>query len=76
MLRHARLHRTAKAGGIPRPISIRARPAEIEDRALPGHWEGDLIAGTNNSAIATLLDRGMRFTVLCKVKDKRAASVV
>ena len=76
MFRHARSHRTAKAGGIPRPISIRARPAEIEDRALPGHWEGDLITGTNNSAITTLLARSTQFTVLCKVKDKRAESVV
>ena len=76
MFRHARSHRAAKAGGIPGAISIRARPAEIEDRALPGHWEGDLIAGSNNSAIATLVDRSTRFTVLCKVKDKRAESVV
>jgi IS30 family transposase len=63
-------------GGIPGAISIRAQPAEIEKQALPGHWEGDLIAGTNNSAIATVVDRSRRFTVLCKVKDKRAESVV
>ncbi|QWA09337.1 IS30 family transposase [Sodalis ligni] len=76
MFRHARSHHAAVAGGIPDAISIRARPAEIEDRALPGHWEGDLIAGANNSAIATVVDRSTRFTVLCKVKNKRAESVV
>jgi len=57
-------------------ISIRARPAEIEDRALPGHWEGDLIAGENNNAIATVVDRSTRFTVLYKVKNKRTEGVI
>lgn len=76
MFRHARSHHAAIAGGIPDAISIRSRPAQIEDRALPGHWEGDLIVGRSNSAIATVVERNTRFTVLCKVKDKRAESVV
>uniref|UniRef100_UPI0038B9E8D0 IS30 family transposase n=1 Tax=Paraburkholderia megapolitana TaxID=420953 RepID=UPI0038B9E8D0 len=76
MFRHARSHHAAIAGGIPDTISIRSRPAQIEDRALPGHWEGDLIVGRSNSAIATVVERNTRLTVLCKVKDKRAESVV
>lgn len=76
MFRHARSHHAAASGGIPDAISIRARPAEVEDRALPGHWEGDLIVGTSNSVIATVVERNTRFTVLCKVKDKRAESVL
>ena len=42
----------------------------------PGHWEGDLLVGSSNSAIATMVERQSRFTVLCKVQDKRAESVV
>jgi IS30 family transposase len=75
MFRHARPHRAAISGGIPDCISIRSRPAEIEDRALPGHWEGDLISGANQSAIATIVDRSTRFTVLCRIEDKRAETV-
>ncbi|KCV20288.1 hypothetical protein L500_0898 [Bordetella holmesii CDC-H643-BH] len=75
MFRHARLHHAAVSGGIPESISIHARPAEIADRALPGHWEGDLISGTNKSVIATIVDRSTRFTVLCKINDKRAETV-
>ena len=75
MFRHARPHHAAMSGGIPESISIRSRPAEIEDRALPGHWEGDLIAGANQSAIATIVDRSTRFTVLCRINDKRAQTV-
>lgn len=76
MFRHARSHRVADRGGIADAISIRERPAEIEDRALPGHWEGDLIVGANNSEIAMVVDRNTRFTVLFKMKGKRAESVV
>lgn len=57
-------------------ISIRERPAEIEDRAIPGHWEGDLIAGSNNTHIATLVERQSRYTVLVKVEGKDTESVV
>ena len=52
------------------------RPAEIEDRAIPGHWEGDLIGGTKNSHIATLVERHSRFTALVKVPSKDTAAVV
>lgn len=76
MFRHAKSHKVATRGQIVDAISIRERPAEVADRAIPGHWEGDLIMGANNSAIATVVERQSRFTVLCKVKNKSAASVV
>jgi IS30 family transposase len=63
-------------GQIVDGISIRERPAEIEDRAIPGHWEGDLIAGSKNTHIATLVERQSRFTMLVKVNGKDTASVV
>lgn len=63
-------------GQIVDAISIRERPAEIEDRAIPGHWEGDLIGGTRNSHIATLVERHSRFTALVKVPSKDTAAVV
>src|SRR6202162_2837709 len=64
------------SGQIVDAISIRERPAEIEDRAIPGHWEGDLIGGTKNSHIATLVERHSRFTALVKVRSKDTAAVV
>lgn len=76
MFRHARTHRVSSRGQIADAISIRERPAEIEDRVIPGHWEGDLIIGANNRAIATVVERQSRFTVLCKVKNHKASSVV
>ena len=76
MFRHAKSHRVAGRGNIVDAISIRERSAQVEDRALPGHWEGDLLVGSSNSAIATMVERHSRFTVLCKVQDKRAESVV
>ena len=76
MFRHAKSHRVAGRGNITDAISIRERPALVEDRALPGHWEGDLLIGSSNSGIATMVERYSRFTVLCKVQDKRAESVV
>src|ERR1700687_310054 len=63
-------------GQIVDAISIRERPAEAEDRAIPGHWEGDLLAGGKNSYIATLGERHSRFLVLIKVRSKDTAVVV
>jgi IS30 family transposase len=63
-------------GQIVDAISIRERPAEIEDRAIPGHWEGDLISGAKNSHIVTLVERHSRFTTLIKVPSKETTVVV
>jgi IS30 family transposase len=76
-----RRSRHSRAGGkshgqIVDAISIRERPAEVEDRAIPGHWEGDLLAGSKNSHIATLVERHSRFTMLIKVPSKDTATVV
>uniref|UniRef100_UPI00389A17A8 IS30 family transposase n=1 Tax=Robbsia andropogonis TaxID=28092 RepID=UPI00389A17A8 len=76
MFRRARNHQTPSRGNIQGAVSIRERPAEIEDRAIPGHWEGDLIVGSLNSAIATIVERHSRFTLLCKVKNKGALTVI
>ena len=63
-------------GQIANMASIRERPASVEDRAVPGHWEGDLIAGSKNSYIATLVERHSRYVMLAKVKNKDTESVV
>jgi len=63
-------------GGITNAVSISARPASVEDRAVPGHWEGDLIAGTKNSYIATLVERHSRYVMLAKVQGKDTESVI
>jgi len=63
-------------GQIIDAVSIRERPAEIEDRAVPGHWEGDLLQGSNHSHIATLVERQSRFVLLVKVDGKDTTNVV
>ena len=65
----------SRQGQILNALSIRERPAEVEDRAVPGHWEGDLIVGASNTHIATLVERTSRFTLLVKVPRKDATSV-
>src|SRR5258708_12231227 len=73
--RHASEHGHSR-GQIVDAISIRERPAEAEDRAIPGHWEGDLLAGGKNSYIATLVERHSRFLMLVKVPSKETEAVV
>ncbi len=73
--RHSSVHGHAR-GQIVDAISIRERPAEAEDRAVPGHWEGDLLRGARNSHVATLVERHSRFCMLVKVPGKDTATVV
>ena len=73
--RHASEHGQSR-GQIVDAISIRERPAEAEDRAIPGHWEGDLLSGGKNSYIATLVERHSRFLMLIKVPSKETEAVV
>ncbi len=73
--RHASMKGQGR-GGIVDAVSIRERPAEAEDRAVPGHWEGDLLAGSGNSHIATLVERQTRYLLLVKVPGKDSARVV
>ncbi len=72
---HSGIFRDSR-GQISEAISIRERPAEIEDRAVPGHWEGDLLSGSKNSHMVTLVERHSRFTTLIKVPSKDTAVVV
>src|SRR5262249_20189467 len=73
--RHASEHGHSR-GQIVDAISIRERPAEAEDRAIPGHWEGDLLSGGKNSYIATLVERHSRFLMLVKVPSIETEAVV
>lgn len=82
-LRTKRVFRQSRHGNLGRlrssikdAISIAERPPEVEDRAIPGHWEGDLIAGSSNTYIATLVERQSRFTMLVKVEGKDTRTVV
>ena len=65
----------SEAQTIPDAISIRERPAEVDDRAIPGHWEGDLILGSKSSYIATLVERHTRYVMLVRIKSKDATAV-
>ena len=72
-------HHTQKGpdhGQIVDAVSIRERPAEVEDRAVPGHWEGDLLCGTKDSQIATLVERHTRYVMLVRVPSKDTKTVV
>ena len=87
LLRHLRSKRTIRRskragvngdrrGQITDLVSISERPAAIEDRAVPGHWEGDLLSGSKNSYIATLVERHSRYVTLAKVANKDTQTVV
>jgi len=77
-MRRSRHHtqKTADHGCIIDAVSIHERPAEAEDRAVPGHWEGDLVFGSNNSQIATLVERHTRYVMLARVKSKDTETVI
>lgn len=74
-VRHGR-HASGKGGRIVDPVSIAQRPAEAEDRAVPGHWEGDLLVGAKHSYVGTLVERHTRYALLFKLPDKRSETVV
>jgi IS30 family transposase len=77
-MRRGRSHtqKTATHGRIKDTVSIRERPASVEDRAVPGHWEGDLIIGSHNSQIATLVERRTRYVMLVRVPSKDTKTVI
>jgi IS30 family transposase len=77
-MRRSRHHtqKTDDHGRITNTVSISERPASVEDRAVPGHWEGDLISGTQNTHIATLVERHTRYVMLAKVSGKDSETVI
>jgi IS30 family transposase len=77
-MRRSRHHtqKMANHGRISNTVSIRERPADVEDRAVPGHCEGDLLCGSSNSQIATLVERSTRYVMLVKVHRKDTKTVV
>ena len=77
-MRRSRHHtqKTADHGRITDTVSIRERPASAEDRAVPGHWEGDLLCGSHNSQIATLVERQTRYVMLAKIDGQDTETVI
>jgi IS30 family transposase len=77
-MRRSRHHtqKTDNHGRIVDAVSISERPVSVEDRAVPGHWEGDLLLGSYNSQIATLVERQTRYVMLVQVTGKDTQTVV